>query len=61
VFGLISMVLYIYGMTLWTPLLNPIINDNYEAFTFKASLYWSIVMISMILSDNVEVLFNTFF
>ena len=49
IFGLISMVLYIYGMTLWTPLFNPIINDNYEVFTFKASLYWSIVMISMIL------------
>ena len=52
IFGLISMILYIYGMILWSPLYNPSLKySTYSLYTFKASLYWSIVMISMILGS----------
>jgi peptidoglycan/LPS O-acetylase OafA/YrhL len=50
IFGLISMILYIYGMILWSPLYNPSLKySTYSLYTFQASVFWSIVMITMIL------------
>ena len=48
--GIIAMALYMKGMVLWSVVYNPKLT-NFNDYTFKAGLYWGIVMIIMIIGS----------
>lgn len=47
ILGIVSMVFYLGGMIIWSPFYNKQL--NFDGHTFKAALYWSFVLVLMLL------------